>query len=193
MCVRCGTVRRNATRKMDDEIRKWIPGGNAPPRARAVTDWWLEWAECRQAQGSLTRSIFVVTFVWRCIIQTLSRNRLGEFSKMELPPTGSAQVNQSTHRPAFKKKERFFFCFAHPRKNHRSILLAARSNHHQSPPSLTPFKFYFSVKHCGATKQAHTHTHTHSVNLRQNDKQFVVAFHHQLESSQTPSRLPTIY
>lgn len=30
--------------------------------------------------------LFVVTFVWKCIIQTLSKNRIGEFSKMELPP-----------------------------------------------------------------------------------------------------------
>lgn len=64
--------------------RSWWP--HFAPGRRRWTDDARELDKDGREPKAAWYDLFVVTFVWKCIIQTLSRNRIGEFSKMELPP-----------------------------------------------------------------------------------------------------------
>lgn len=83
---KCDTQRHIAARTRTKR-KRWYDK-HAPPIETGRSDGlmrrenWMITDEPKAAWYDL----FVVTFVWKCIIQTLSRNRIGEFSKMELPP-----------------------------------------------------------------------------------------------------------
>lgn len=79
-CVILGDEREEKKNKKDKPVGGFANRGSAELTRREN---WLKTDEPKAAWYDL----FVVTFVWKCIIQTLSRNRIGEFRKMVLPPT----------------------------------------------------------------------------------------------------------